>query len=256
MRTGRAKRPWLRNLGRGLASGPAMIRPFLARVTPLAFCAAILLHAGCGGTDSMTSPTPSGTPPSSTPPPAPSPTPSPSPSPSPGPTSCPTGVTGLPSNVPDAERRYTFTVEALSNCTWAARVDVGWANIAPGSGQGNGSMVLAVEQNTSRDSRTVTVTVNSQSVRVIQDPPRCLYTVSPTNLDVNSDTNNASIVVTTTLSGCPWTATASESWLRAVPSSGNTSATITVEIGTNPGDVRHAFLTIAGQRVNVTQQKR
>ncbi len=32
--------------------------------------------------------------------------------------------------------------------------------------------------------------------------------------------------------------------------------TIALDITANPGDVRHAFLTIAGQRVNVTQQRR
>jgi hypothetical protein len=132
---------------------------------------------------------------------------------------------------------------------------VSWADVAPGSGQGDGALVLTVARNENHDARTATVTVNGQSSRVIQNAYRCPFTLNPTSLDLNYNTNNASIVLTTT-PGCPWTATASESWIRAVPSSGTGSATIALEIATNPGDVRNAFLTIAGQRVNVTQQRR
>ena len=83
----------------------------------------------------------------------------------------------------------------------------------------------------------------------------CSYSVSPTLLDVNAGATNRSIVVTT-LSGCAWTASASESWITVQPANGTGSGSVTVDIAANTGNLRSAFLTIAGQRINLTQQGR
>ena len=164
-------------------------------------------------------------------------------------------VTGLPSAVADAGGRYPFTVATPSNCAWTVRTDVSWADVAPGSGQGDGPLVLVVARNESRDARTVTVMANSLATRVVQNGVGCSYSLNPSSLDVNFDTARASVAVTAG-AGCTWAATASESWLAVLPAGGSGSGVVTVDIAANPSDVRHAFLTIAGQRVTVTQQRR
>ena len=116
-------------------------------------------------------------------------------------------------------------------------------------------MILVVAQNETRDARTVTVTVNGQATRIVQNGVGCSYSVSPSTLDLNADTTSGSVTLTAT-PGCTWTASSSESWIRVLPASGSGSSTIALDITANPGDVRHAFLTIAGQRINVTQHGR
>lgn len=117
-------------------------------------------------------------------------------------------------------------------------------------------MTLIVAENTNRDPRTVTVTVNGATASVVQNPPGCSYTLSPTTLDVNASSESASVGLTAT-AGCPWTATSSESWITPRTASGTGSATVVFDIMPNPGlDPRRAFLTIANQRVTVTQQGR
>ena len=162
---------------------------------------------------------------------------------------------GLPSTLPEASGRYSFAVSTPANCGWTARTDASWADIAPGSGQGDAPLILAVTQNDTRNTRTLTVTVNGEATRVVQAGVGCSYSLSPTVLDVNADETNRPIVLTT-LTGCAWAATSSEGWIRVQPASGSGSGTIAVDIAAHTGDVRHAFVTIAGQRVNVTQQRR
>ena len=113
-------------------------------------------------------------------------------------------------------------------------------------------MVLVVAQNETRDSRTITVTVNGQPTRVVQNGVGCSYAVSASVLDLNADTTSGSVTLTAT-PGCTWTATSSEGWIRLLPSSGSGSSVIALDITANSGDVRHASLTVAGQRVSVTQ---
>jgi hypothetical protein len=229
-----------------------MTRLSFHRLAPVAVCAALAFNAACGSVTPVTGPTSTDASATSSPSPSPAPNPAPTPSPTP---SCTTTITDLPATVSNAEGRYTFAVVTPSNCTWTASTDVPWADIAPGSGQGATAMLLVVAANTNPDTRTATVTVNGQTARVVQNPPGCSYSVAPTTLDVNADSTGTSVTVTTT-PGCGWTASASESWISPRVTSGSGSATIVFDITASRGDARHAFLTVAGQRVEVTQQGR
>lgn len=150
--------------------------------------------------------------------------------------------------------RYQFSISLPATCQWTSRTDQSWADVAPGSGDGNATPVLNINENPRSDSRTLTVTINGQSFRTIQNVPTCAYTLDPASLEESGGGGSARIVLTTG-AACSWTATASESWIRVLTTSGVGSATINLELATNGGDVRHAFLTIAGQRVNVTQRR-
>jgi hypothetical protein len=115
--------------------------------------------------------------------------------------------------------------------------------------------VLTVDENSNRDARTVTVTVSGQSARVTQSAVDCSYTLGDTSLDASGDGGGASIRMTT-MDGCAWTATANEGWVTVLTPSGTGSGSIRLEIAPNYGALRRAFLTIAGQRVDITQQPR
>jgi hypothetical protein len=115
--------------------------------------------------------------------------------------------------------------------------------------------MLNVNENPNRDARTVTVTVNSQSFRVTQNAVGCGYSLNPSSIDASAEGGTATVALSAT-SGCMWTAVASESWIRVLTPNGTGSATVRLDVAANPSDVRHAFVTIAGQRVNVTQQRR
>jgi hypothetical protein len=81
----------------------------------------------------------------------------------------------------------------------------------------------------------------------------CSYALDRTTIDGGRDESGVSVTLTTD-SSCSWTATASEGWLRALPSNGTGGATIRIEWTTNTGGTRTAFVTIAGVRVTVSQQ--
>ena len=114
--------------------------------------------------------------------------------------------------------------------------------------------MLNINENTRLDARTLTVTINTQSFRIVQNVPSCSYTLAPTSLDESGGGGSARVTLTTG-QDCFWTASASEGWIRVLNTSGVGSAIINLDLALNPSDVRHAFLTIAGQRVNVTQRR-
>ena len=216
---------------------------------PLAALAFTLLMAACsGGTDTAQSVS---TGPSSIPQ-----TPSPSPAPAPGPTSstCAPTVTGIPTSVSPQGGRYQFSISLSASCQWTARPDSPWADVAPSSGTGSATPTLTIDENTRLDARTLTVTITGQSFRAIQHMPGCSYTLDPTFLEESAAGGSARVALTTA-GHCSWTASTSEGWIRVLNPTGVGSATINLDLDSNRSDVRHAYLTIAGQRVNVTQRR-
>jgi hypothetical protein len=219
----------------------------------LALIAFTVLAAACGsGSDNASTPT-SPSPVAASP--SPSPSPSPTPTPSPGSAGCNATVTGLPSTVGGGTNRYTFSIAIATSCAWTARTDVNWADVAPGSGNGNGTPTLTVNENGTFFGRSFVVTINGQNFTVSQAQTTCSFSLDRNTLDVSADGETQMIQVTTS-EGCGWTASASESWIRVVTTSGTGTSRVYFEIAPNTGDVRHAYVTIAGLRVDVTQRRR
>lgn len=212
------------------------------RLAPVAFA---ILFGACGsGSDS----------PSTATGPSPNPAPSSPTSPTAPPASgCSVSIAGVPSLVAASSGRYSFTITTASNCAWAAGTDVPWAKVEPDFGQGQATAALTVEANTASSGRTANMSVSGQLFRVIQSS--CPVTVNPTRLEEGSGGGNTQIAVTTS-EGCRWTAVSSESWVRVRTPSGTGSGMVALELTANTGDVRHAFVTIGGQRVNITQRAR
>ena len=132
---------------------------------------------------------------------------------------------------------------------------MGWADVAPGSGNGNATPTLNVNSNDTFFTRQFAVNVNGQIYPFTQGSTACTYTLDPTALEESHEGGIARVNVSTA-QGCGWTASASEAWLKVQTPSGTGSATIYIELQPNPSDVRHASLLIAGQQVPVTQRRR
>lgn len=234
-----------------MQNGRAMTRLFC---TPVALLTLALLAApACSGSSkdetnpgTVTGPSPS---------PSPSPSPTPNPTPSPTPSGCSASVSGLPTAIPGQGGRFQFAIGVSSACAWTARTDVGWADVSPGSGNGNASPTLNVTQNATFFTRQFTVTVNGQNFPFTQAGANCSYSVDPTSLEESFEEGRASVNVYTA-EGCGWTVTASESWIRLLTPTGTGSATIYIELAQNGGGERNASITVAGIRVNVKQRQR
>lgn len=159
----------------------------------------------------------------------------------------------MPSSASALAGRYAFSIVTASGCTWTAISDATWGDVAPGSGDGNATPTLNLSENRNRDARTLTVTINGQSFRITQIASGCNFRLDRSTLDVGVPGGPASIFLTAE-SGCAWTATASEGWIRVLTPSGTGNGTINLDIAANTSDVRHAYVTIAGLRVDVSQQ--
>lgn len=150
---------------------------------------------------------------------------------------------------------FTFGVTTGATCSWTARSDVTWADVSPGSGTGTGRPLLQVGEHTRLDSRTLTVTVNTQAFRITQNGVGCVYTVTPMALEVADQGGQISFTLNT-MAGCAWTAASGVGWITVSTPSGSGGGSIILQVASNAGgDVRQGFVTVAGQRVNITQRR-
>lgn len=164
-------------------------------------------------------------------------------------------MSGVPSSIPGAGGRYSLSIGVSSSCLWTARTDVNWADVAPGSGQGNAAPTLQVNRNETFFTRQFTVYINGQTFLATQGSTNCSYNVEPTTLEESAEGGTARITVATA-EGCGWSVSASEAWIRVLTPTGTGNATVLLELSPNPSDVRHAFVIVAGTRVDVTQRRR
>ena len=218
-----------------------MTRSLLLRLAPVV-CAVAL--AACGATSSDSSSP-------STSPSSPS-TVSPS---TPNTPACVVTVTGIPSSVPWTTGHYQFSISTSSSCSWVATSDVTWADVSPGSVTGSASPTLNVQTNSVRDPRTATITVAGQSFKVVQGISPCEYSVSPSAIDLSASGGVAAVNVSAT-TGCSWTASTNQSWIRPRISAGSGIATVQFDVDANFGSARQATGTVAGYTVSFTQQGR
>lgn len=217
-------------------------------ITPLALATALsLVAAACGSDGDSTAPPTGG--------PSPAPSPSPSPTPTPPPTaSCTPSITGLPGTLPSLGGRFPFTVSSGANCSWTAQTDVSWADVGPSSGVGTANVQLNVAENTRVDTRTVTVSIGNQSVRLTQNGTTCVLTISPAIVEVPDQGGRLEIFVTTT-AACTWTGTTTQPWIRIATPPSTGSGTLLVDVLPNTGDVRQGTVSIGGALLTITQRR-
>jgi hypothetical protein len=166
--------------------------------------------------------------------------------------SCPNSSTNTYSGI--------VNVAAASGCSWTASVTAGssWLSTTS-SGNGNGSINVTVQSNTTATSRTGTIDVNGQTLTVTQPGTGggCTYSLSQNTYtcpDASANTYN-SIVLANTQNGCSWqaTVTSGTSWL-ATSSSGTGSGTVSIVVLQNTQtSSRTGTIDVNGQTLTVTQ---
>ncbi|MGB2714987.1 MAG: BACON domain-containing carbohydrate-binding protein [Vicinamibacterales bacterium] len=141
-------------------------------------------------------------------------------------------------------------------CDWTADPSASWIVLTAGKqGQGDGTVAYRVVENVDPEARRGSIAVSGQSVQIAQEPAPCRFSVSPAQLNVPSNGADMSIAVRTH-SACSWTASPVASWATPSPVSGKGDGTVQVHIVANMGPARTGELTVAGQRIFLTQEAR
>jgi hypothetical protein len=160
-------------------------------------------------------------------------------------------------------------VSAPGGCSWTAQSTAPWLSVEPGSGQGAGTVQVAVAAN-GPAVRSGSVTVAGTAVQVRQaaaagpapppsppQPPRsdCQYTLKPSHFDARARSDDVEVEVKTR-DGCAWTASSPVSWITIERASGDGNGKVKLRIAENPGPPRTATVLIAGEAFTVTQEAR
>lgn len=98
--------------------------------------------------------------------PEPEPEPTPEPEPEPTPVEVTKTLTASPSTFDVEAAGGQLTAEVKSNCDWTVSSNASWCRLSATSGNGNAQLVMTVDENTSEDSRTATVTITYDSKTV------------------------------------------------------------------------------------------
>lgn len=153
---------------------------------------------------------------------------------------------------PEGGERSIFVSAVPRDCTWTAAADVSWITVIEGrEGTGDGEVTLRVAAATG-PSRTGTVTIARQEVR-IQQGHGCAFTLTPPSLQIPTGGGAATVQIGTA-EGCAWSAAVDQTWLGIASSTnGNGPASIGFVATANPGPERRATATIAGHALPIVQ---
>ncbi|HEX8286674.1 MAG TPA: BACON domain-containing carbohydrate-binding protein [Pyrinomonadaceae bacterium] len=166
---------------------------------------------------------------------------------------CTFSVSSSSQVIPASGGTVDVEVSTLSDCSWAASSDVGWASVAPSSRvYGSATVTLSVQPN-SGGARSGVLKIAGKDLSLQQQGADCGYTLSSQsiNLGASGGTNSFSF---TTQPGCNWTATSNASWIAVTSNSNGTgSGTINFSVQANTGSARTGTITIGGQTYTVNQ---
>lgn len=169
----------------------------------------------------------------------------------------------------------TVSPAGCSNPSWTTSTNTSWVTFSPQSGTGNGVVETGTLNNPTTSDRTANVTIAGQTTVFFESGLPCTYTFAATDKDPTAPNPTWTVPaatgasarhvgVTTNLSTCPWTTSASVPWLHLAPASGTGSTasgpaqgvTVTWDSNTT-GAVRAGVITFTGGTTstafNVTQ---
>ncbi|MGH9822977.1 MAG: BACON domain-containing protein, partial [Blastocatellia bacterium] len=149
----------------------------------------------------------------------------------------------------------SFNLTTNSFCTWSAGSNVSWITItsAP-SGSGNAQIAYSVTANSTGLARTGVISVGDQAFSISQDGMGCGYSLSPGFVEAGSG-GIASLLTISATSGCAWTATSNESWIRITSAAtGTGNGVISFVAASNAGGgARTGTISVADQTFIVDQ---
>ena len=170
-------------------------------------------------------------------------------------------------SIPPGGGTGTITFTAAAGCAWSAQADAAWVVITGGTtGTGTGSVGFAIATNPGTTTRTGSIVVAGQAVKITQQanaplplvpptsPATCSVTVSPRDVTFPTSGPNSSSISVTAASSCDWSASSDSSWISLTGrTSGTGNGTVTFSVASNNGAARSGELTIGNQTVPVNQ---
>ncbi len=168
-------------------------------------------------------------------------------------TKCEVSVTNNTPELPAAGGSGSVTVNTSRDCSWSASADASWISLSTTTGQGAATLNYSAVANPSGTPRRGRLVVAQQMVEVAQAAAACRYEVSPSTMNFDEKSHDASVRLTAT-DGCSWTARTDANWIGdASPASGVGSASITFTVAANAGPTRGGSLTVGNATVRVNQ---
>ncbi len=151
----------------------------------------------------------------------------------------------------------SVAVSVARECSWSARSAVPWISVTGGQeGQGEGTVTFRIGENVDPSTRRGSLSVAEQSVQLAQEAAPCRYSIESPESSAPAAGGELSIDIHTHAL-CNWTLTAAVDWVSMSPTSGKGDGVIHVAVSPNTATVpRSADVTIAGQRVTLSQESR
>jgi hypothetical protein len=147
----------------------------------------------------------------------------------------------------------TLSIGVARECSWRVASPVGWVTFTtPVEGQGDGSVGYRVGENPDPVARQAQLSVADRPVTVAQGAAPCRYAIGGAPEALSATGGQASIDLATH-AVCDWTAASQSAWATVSPASGRGGARLAVNVSPNSGDARPVVVTIAGERVEMTQ---
>jgi hypothetical protein len=148
----------------------------------------------------------------------------------------------------------TLTVTANRDCQWNAAATGNWIQLGvQSSGQGNSTVAFSVAGNPDPAERRGAITIGDSQVAITQDAASCNFTVPP-NDTVSPQGERRTIEVVASSGQCAWSARTETEWLTILEGTqGIGNGKVVYEARGTTGPSRTGELTVAGQRVIVTQ---
>ncbi len=146
------------------------------------------------------------------------------------------------------------TVTTTAECPWTAAATVPWVSVS-GSGQGNGTLSYSVLPNTTKESRTGSITAGTATLNINQQPS-CNFNLSPSFQQIRPFAESGTITVTANVSSCVRIAVSDSSWLTIpVGSSGTGNGTISWSAAANSTAApRTGRITVGDTSFSVQQE--
>src|SRR5262245_22801411 len=113
----------------------------------------------------------------------------------PTPAKCQITLTAPPNVLADGGTG-TVSVGAQPECEWSVSTQTSWiSEIAPASGQGNGTVDFRAAPNAASSAREGELVINDSRVRIMQDAAPCRFTLTPADQTVAAAAGDGTVAV-------------------------------------------------------------
>ncbi len=151
---------------------------------------------------------------------------------------------------------YSIRVKTRPDCSWTAGSSKNWVTFpSPPTGRGPGSFKVEVAANTTDMKRVAHVFIGSGGMTITQEPMKCSYGISQTQVTLPPAPGSGQVQVQTAV-GCRWMATSSApDWLTPAHTSGRGPGTVHFHVARYAGTSdRTGRITVNGKTLVVRQE--